>query len=179
MLRPRRVNVRRYRNEVGQAHRRRFRQQRHNEQRREKNSLQRDGERQGAPPHFAFPRALLGVAFHQTNTQRAEILSRRASASSGITHLQTFAASDSELLLRRLLQVALQPPAQRSQGCEGARVLLAFDTGNPRKFPPRCRLGARRLGILSCGPPKTAEKKSLGGGVAGRFGMRERVAISL
>src|SRR5690242_10629241 len=101
------------------------------------------------------------------------------SASSGITHLQTFAASDSELLLRRLLQVALQPPAQRSQGCEGARVLLAFDTGNPRKFPPRCRLGARRLGILSCGPPKTAEKKSLGGGVAGRFGMRERVAISL
>jgi len=38
------------------------------------------------------------------------------------------------------LQVAMQRPARRSQGCEVARVLNLLDTARPFQFPP-IRLG--------------------------------------
>jgi len=38
-------------------------------------------------------------------------------------------------LPHRLLQVAMQSPARRSQGCEVARVLNLLDTTGERRFP--------------------------------------------
>jgi len=38
-------------------------------------------------------------------------------------------------LPHRLLQVAMQWPVRRSQGCEVARVLKHFDTGRKTEFP--------------------------------------------
>jgi len=47
-------------------------------------------------------------------------------------------------LPHRLLLVAKQLPARRSQGCEVARVLTPFDTARRFEFPAICSCVTRR-----------------------------------